>query len=558
MSPRRGLIAGLVCLWVTFPALAREPVRARKAMVATQEPLATGIGVEVLRRGGNAIDAAVAVAFALAVTLPAAGNLGGGGFLLARFADGRTTFIDFRERAPAAATRDMYLDHEGKATRDSVAGWRAAGVPGTVRGLEYAHRKYGRKRWRELVEPAVRLARDGFPVYYGLETSLKSAEGRLREFPESRRIFLKNGAFHETGELFRQPELARTLARIARYGAKDFYEGETGRILVEESQKAGGLFTSEDLKSYAVVERRPLTGRYKGYDIITAPPPSSGGIGILQMMGVLEGSGYEKQGAGSAAAIHYVAEAMRRFYADRSKHLADPDFHPVPVKGLLDARYIWRIRASIDPQRATPSDEIRPGDPEAHESGETTHFSIVDAEGNAAGLTYTLNGSYGNGVTVPRLGFLLNNEMDDFAVKPGEPNMFGLVQGEANAIQPGKRPLSSMTPTIVLRDGKLYMVVGAPGGSRIINGVLQVLLNVIDFGMNIQDAIDAPRFHHQWQPDKLYLERGFSPDTIRLLEEKGHKIESIKNVAVVEGILIDDGWLQGGSDGRLTGVSAGY
>jgi gamma-glutamyltranspeptidase/glutathione hydrolase len=276
------------------------------------------------------------------------------------------------------------------------------------------------------------------------------------------------------------------------------------------------------------------------------------------MMGVLEGSGYEKQGAGSAAAIHYVAEAMRRFYADRSKHLADPDFHPVPVKGLLDARYIWRIRASIDPQRATPSDEIRPGDPEAHESGETTHFSIVDAEGNAAGLTYTLNGSYGNGVTVPRLGFLLNNEMDDFAVKPGEPNMFGLVQGEANAIQPGKRPLSSMTPTIVLRDGKLYMVVGAPGGSRIINGVLQVLLNVIDFGMNIQDAIDAPRFHHQWQPDKLYLERGFSPDTIRLLEEKGHKIESIKNVAVVEGILIDDGWLQGGSDGRLTGVSAGY
>lgn len=558
MSPRRGLIAGLVCLWVIFPALAREPVRARKAMVAAQEPLATGIGVEVLRRGGNAIDAAVAVAFALAVTLPAAGNLGGGGFLLARFADGRTTFIDFRERAPAAATRDMYLDQEGKATRDSVAGWRAAGVPGTVRGLEYAHRKYGRRRWRELVEPAVRLARDGFPVYYGLETSLKSAEGRLSEFPESRRIFLNNGAFYETGELFRQPELARTLARIARYGAKDFYEGETGRILVEESQKAGGLFTSEDLKSYGVVERRPLTGRYKGYDIITAPPPSSGGIGILQMMGVLEGSGYEKHGAGSAAAIHYVAEAMRRFYADRSKHLADPDFHPVPVKGLLDARYIWRIRASIDPQRATRSDEIRPGDPEAHESGETTHFSIVDAEGNAAGLTYTINGSYGNGVTVPRLGFLLNNEMDDFAVKPGEPNMFGLVQGEANAIQPGKRPLSSMTPTIVLRDGKLYMVVGAPGGSRIINGVLQVLLNVIDFGMNIQDAIDAPRFHHQWQPDKLFLERGFSPDTIRLLEEKGHKIESIKNVAVVEGILIDDGWLQGGSDGRLTGVSAGY
>jgi gamma-glutamyltranspeptidase/glutathione hydrolase len=551
-------MAALVCLSVAFPALAREPVRARNAMVATQEPLATEIGVAVLRQGGNAIDAAVAVAFALAVTLPAAGNLGGGGFLLARFADGRTTFIDFRERAPMAAARDMYLDSEGKPTRDSVVGWRAAGVPGTVRGLEYAHHKYGRSRWRDLVNPALKLARHGFPVYYGLETSLKSAEGRLSEFPESRRIFLNNGALYETGQLFRQPELARTLARIARYGAKDFYEGETARILVEESKKGGGLFTSEDLKTYAVVERTPLTGRYKHYDIITAPPPSSGGIGILQMMGVLEDSGYEKHGAGSAAAIHFVAETMRRFYADRSRHLADPDFHPVPVKGLLDPQYISRIRASINPLRATPSDEIQPGHPQERESGETTHFSIVDAEGNAVALTYTINGSYGSGVTVPRLGFLLNNEMDDFAAKPGEPNMFGLVQGEANAIQPGKRPLSSMTPTLVLRNGKLYMVVGAPGGSRIINGVLQVLLNVIDFGMNIQDAIDAPRFHHQWRPDKLFLERGFSPDTIRLLEEKGHKIDSIKNVAVVEGILIDDGWLQGGSDGRLTGESAGY
>jgi gamma-glutamyltranspeptidase / glutathione hydrolase len=558
MLRRRGVFAFLLCVLAALPLAAREPVRARKAMVATQEPLATGIGVETLRRGGNAIDAAVAVGFALAVTLPAAGNIGGGGFLLARFADGRTTFIDFRERAPQAATRDMYLDAGGNPTRDSVAGWRAAGVPGTVRGLEYAHRKYGRRPWRELVAPAVQLARDGFPVYYGLETSLKSGENRMAEFAESKRTFLKDGAYHQTGDIFRQPGLAGTLARIARHGARDFYEGETARILVEESERGGGLFTAGDLKGYTVVERTPITGSYKGHTIISAPPPSSGGIGLLQMMGVLEGSGYERHGAGSAAAIHYVAETMRRYYADRSEYLADPDFYPVPVKGLLDPRYLSRVRSTIDKERATPSAEVRPGNPGEYESGETTHFSIVDAEGNAVALTYTINGSYGNGVTVPRLGFLLNNEMDDFSAKPGEPNLFGLVQGEANAIQPRKRPLSSMTPTIVLRDGKLYMAVGAPGGSRIINGVLQVLLNVIDFAMNIQDAIDAPRFHHQWQPDTLLLERGFSPDTIELLKAKGHAIGSIRNVAVVEGILIDGGWLHGGSDGRLTGKAAGY
>jgi|HigsolmetaAR201D_1030396.scaffolds.fasta_scaffold09112_2 gamma-glutamyltranspeptidase len=552
------VLAALLALFVPVSVVARQPIRERKAMVVAQEPLATDVGVAVLKAGGNAVDAAVAVAFALAVTHPSAGNLGGGGFLLLRKADGTATFIDFRERAPESASRDMYLDREGNLTRDSVVGWRAAGVPGTVRGLEYAHRKYGRRKWAELLAPAIQLARDGFPVSYALASSLRSSGDLLEQFPESKRIFLKGGAYFEPGDRLVQPELARTLQRIAKAGARDFYEGETARLLAAAMKEHGGLITLEDLKHYTVAERKPLTGRYKGYDIIAAPPPSSGGIGILQMLGMLEDSGYEKHGAGSAAAIHYVAEAMRRYYADRSQYLADPDFFRVPVSGLLSRDYIAKLRGTIDPQRATPSEQVRPGNPGAYESAATTHFSIVDPEGNAVALTYTINGSYGSGVTVPGLGFLLNNEMDDFAAKPGTPNMFGLVQGEANAIQPRKRPLSSMTPTIVLRDGKLFMVLGAPGGSRIITGVLQVMLNVIDFGMNIQEAVDQPRFHHQWMPDTLSLERGFSPDTMALLKERGHTIGKISNVALVEAILIQDGWLQGASDGRASGKAAGF
>jgi len=557
MTFRIGRPAALILL-LLLPLAARHPVRARRAMVVAQEPLATDVGVAVLRSGGNAVDAAVAVAFALAVTLPAAGNLGGGGFLLARFADGRSTFVDFRERAPARATRDMYLDAGGQPTRESITGWRASGVPGTMRGLELSHRKYGRKPWGELLEPAVRLARGGFPVSYGLSESLREAARSLGKFPESRRIFLKEGSFHEPGEDLVQPELAATLERIARQGAADFYEGETAKRLAAAMAENGGTITLEDLKNYAAVERIPLRGRYKGADILTAPPPSSGGVGMLQMLGVLEDSGYEKAGAGSAAAIHFLAEAMRRYYADRSEHLGDPDFVRVPVEGLLSRRYLGRLRASIDPGQATPSDRVRPGRAADWESTETTHVSIADADGNAVALTYTLNGSYGSGVTVAGLGFLLNNEMDDFAAKPGEPNMFGLVQGEANAIAPGKRPLSSMTPAIVARDGRLYMVLGAPGGPRIITGVTQVLLNVIDYGMNIQDAVDAPRFHHQWKPDKLHLERGFSPDTIALLRARGHAIDAISNVALVEAILFDGQWLQGAFDGRGDGKAAGF
>jgi len=540
----------------------KEPVRGRKAMVTAQEPIAAEVGMEVLKKGGNAVDAAVAIGFALAVTHPFAGNLGGGGFMLVRFADGKSTFVDFREKAPASATRNMYLDASGKATRDSLVGWRASGVPGTVRGLELAHKKYGKLSWSKLVAPSVKLASRGFTVSYALSQSLKSdgTTKLMSPFPESKRIFLKGGAHFEPDETLVQPELGKTLARIAKLGSKGFYEGETARILTAEMAKNGGHITQEDLKAYQASERKPLEGKYKGYGVITAPPPSSGGIGILQMMGMLEKSGYEKAGHESAASIHYVAEAMRRYYADRSEYLGDPDFVKVPVAGLLQPSYIQHWADSIDRNRATPSTAIKPGKPVMAESTETTHFNVVDPQGNAVALTYTLNGGYGSGVTVPGLGFLLNNEMDDFSAKPGSPNLFGLIQGEANAIQPGKRPLSSMTPTILTKDGKFFMAVGAPGGSRIITAVMQVILNVIDFGMNAQDAVDAPRFHHQWMPDRLEFEKGMSPDTLQLLTAKGHNIEISKPVVLarVEAILRQGEWLQGGSDGRATGKAVAW
>lgn len=533
---------------------AHTPVRGKKAMVVTEEPIAAEVGLRVLRAGGNAVDAAVAVGFALAVTYPAAGNIGGGGFLLARMSGGRTAFFDFRERAPKAATRNMYLDEAGNLTRASLEGWRAVGVPGTVRGLELAHAKLGSKPWAELLQPAMDLAAKGFEIEYGLAESLGAAAPRLSKDPESKRLFTGKQA----GDLLVQPELARTLRRLARHGAKDFYEGETAKRLAAAMADNGGLLTLEDLNDYKAVERAPLQGSYKGWDILTAPPPSSGGVGLLQMLGVLEGSGYEKHGWGSAGHIHFVAETMRRYYADRSEHLADPDYYKVPIRALLSPRYIESLRASIHPGRASSSEEVRPGKLAGFESTETTHFSIVDAAGNAVSMTYTLNGGYGSGVTAPGLGFLLNNEMDDFAAKPGSPNMFGLVQGEANAIQPGKRPLSSMTPAILLRDGKLFMVVGGPGGGRIISSVLQTVLNVVDFGMNIRDAIDAPRFHHQWMPDKITMEKGFSPDTIRLLEARGHKVEIAGSVARIFGIVVDGEWLTGAADGRSYGKAAGF
>jgi len=549
----------LLALTLAASLTARQPEYARHAMVVAGDALAVDAGVKVLQGGGNAIDAAVAVGFALAVTYPFAGNLGGGGFMLIRFADGRSTFIDFREKAPANVSRNMYLDAQGHLTRDGIEGWRSSGVPGTVRGFELAQKKYGRAKWHDLVAPAVALASNDLPVSYAFAESLRGAR-LLTEDPESKRIFLKNGAYFDVGETLAQPELARTLQRVAELGAAGFYEGVTAKLMAEAMAAHGGLITLDDLKNYRAVERQPLTGRYRGYDVITAPPPSAGGVGLLQMMGMLEGSGYEKAGAGSASAIHYVAEVMRRFYADRSQYLADPDFFRVPLSGLLDPTYIRQRRATIDPDHATPSARLLPGNPSHKESTETTHYDVVDAEGNAVSVTYTLNGGYGNGITVPGAGFLLNNEMDDFAAQPGVPNLFGLVQGEANAIQPGKRPLSSMTPAILARDGKFFLAIGAPGGSRITTAVLQVILNVVDFGMNAQEAVDFPRFHHQWQPDKLFLEPGFSPDTVALLKARGHDVDYRPGnvAAVVELVVNDKGWVQGAADGRRPGKAAGY
>jgi gamma-glutamyltranspeptidase/glutathione hydrolase len=542
------------------PLGARQPVRARHGMVVAMESIAADIGVEVLKHGGNAVDAAVAVGFAMSATHPYAGNLGGGGYMLIRLADGRTTFIDFREKAPEKATHDMYLDAEGNLTGDSIEGWRASGVPGTVRGFELAQSRYGRLKWMEDIAPAIELAAKGFPVSYALAESLKGSRG-LAKNDESRRIFQKNGAFYDPGDVLVQPELAQTLTRISKGGADEFYAGETARTLAAQMEKNGGLITLSDLKNYAAVERTPLTGSYRNYTIVTAPPSSSGGIVLLQMLGMLDGTGYEKTGHGSAATIHFVAEAMRRAYADRNTYVGDPGFMTVPIAGLLDPAYLAKRRESIDPERATPSSDVAPGRPAGSEHTETTHYSVVDSEGNAVAVTYTLNGGFGNGITVPGLGFLLNNEMDDFASKPGQPNLFGLVQGEANAIGPGRRPVSSMTPTIILRDGKLFMTAGAPGGSRIPTAVLQVILNVLDFGMNVQDAVDAPRFHHQWLPDRLSLEPGISPDTVALLKARGYDVDYSSGVvlAQVAAIVSDAGWLQGASDGRSAmGKASGY
>jgi gamma-glutamyltranspeptidase/glutathione hydrolase len=538
-------------------AASPEPLRARKAVVVSREDHATRAGLEVLQQGGNAVDAAVAVGFALAVTHPAAGNIGGGGFMLLRFADGRTTFLDFRERAPERSTADMYLDAAGKLSEDFNVGYRAAGVPGTVRGLEYAHRKYGRRPWPELVQPAVDLAGKGFPVSWGLSRSLRSK--LLARFPESRRIFQRDGRYFEMGETLAQPELAATLARIAKHGSKDFYEGETARLLAEDMARNGGLITLSDLKQYAVAERTPLRGSYRGYEIITAPPPSSGGVGVLQMLQVLEGSGYDKTGAGSAATIHFLAETMRRFFADRARYFGDPDFVRVPVVELTSRRYAERRRSSIRLDRATPSEEVSAGPVPGSESAETTHYSIADPEGNVAAVTYTLNASYGCGATARGLGLLLNNEMNDFSPGPGVANSAGLLTSEANAIQPRKRPLSSMTPTIVTREGRPYLVLGSPGGPTIINTVLLVLLNVLDFNMTVQQAVDWPRFHHQWMPDELRLERhGHSPDTVELLRARGHNVRLADQQGDVAAIHFRDGWLLGAADPRGEGTARGY
>ncbi|HEX4809361.1 MAG TPA: gamma-glutamyltransferase [Bryobacteraceae bacterium] len=554
----------LLSTLISAPGFATEPVKAKHAMVVTLEPLAADVGVNVLKSGGNAVDAAVAVGFALAVTHPYAGNIGGGGFMLVRMANGQTAFIDFREEAPLQAGHDMYLGKDGQPTRESIEGWRSSGVPGSVAGFDYAHKKFGSKPWAQLLAPAVKLASDGFVVDDYFSQQLQSARN-LGGNPESKRIFQRGGNFYKAGDTIKQTELGATLQRIANSGAKEFYEGETARRFAEAMQANHGLITLADLKAYKAVDRKPLEGAYKGYHIITGPPPSAGGVGLLQMMGMLTGTNYDSDGPDSAKAVHYEAEAMRRFYADRSEYLGDPAFYNVPLSALLDPAYITKRRATISPDHETPSDMVDPGLPRSEsaglywkESSETTHYDILDAQGNAVAVTYTLNGGFGNGITVPGLGFLLNNEMDDFVAKPGSPNMFGLVGGEANAIAPGKRPLSSMTPTIIMRDGKVFMVVGAPGGSRITTGVMEVILDVLDFHMNPQDAVDLPRFHEQWRPDYLYLQRGFNPTAAKELEGMGYEIRPTDSVARVVTLVNDNGTLEGGVEPNNHGKVAGY
>jgi gamma-glutamyltranspeptidase/glutathione hydrolase len=534
-------------------------VRAKKGMVVTVEPHATEVGLQILAAGGNAVDAAVAVGFALAVTHPGAGNIGGGGFMLLRMADGRTAFIDFRERAPLAATRDMYVD-AGKATRDSMVGYRASGVPGTVRGMEYAWQKFGskNKNWGELVGPAMNLASVGYAVTDAEAQSMQSAARGLSPYPESNRIFLRGGKYYEMGDTFVQADLGRVLERIARIGAKDFYEGETATLLAKDQKEHGGLITLDDLKQYKAIERKPLTGKYRGYDIVTSPPPSSGGIGILQMLGVLEGTDFAKAGAGSAKSVHYMTEAMRHFFADRSQNLGDPDFVKVPLTAMLDPQYLLKIRGSIDPEKATPSSQVKGTVFTGHESEQTTHYTVADQYGNVVAVTYTLNDQYGNKITANGLGFLLNNEMGDFASQPGIADASGRILGEADAIAPRKTPLSSMTPTIVLHDGKPFLALGSPGSQTIINTVLETIVNVIDWKMNVQDAVNWPRFHHAWMPDTLAMEPGYSPDTIALLEKWGYTVKVGARQGDCDAILFSDGWMEGAADPRTGGLALGW
>jgi len=552
----------------TAQAAWRAPVRALHGMVVSSERVASQIGVDVLKRGGNAVDAAVAVAFALAVVYPSAGNLGGGGFMLIRRSDGATTAIDYREMAPAAATREMYVGPDGqliKGEGSSLVGYRASGVPGTVAGMEFALRKYGSGKlaWTELIEPARKLAADGFAVTSRMEKRLQENEKTLSPFEDSRRIFLRDGKPYREGEILRQPELAATLARLQKKGPREFYEGETARLIAEDMERHHGLITRDDLRGYMPKERTPLRGSYRGFGIISLPPPSAGGAVLLEMLNILEGFELKKLQPLSSEYYHLLVEAMRRAYADRAEYLGDADFGPVPIEGMIDKAYAERQRSTINPERASSSSEIGAGKPAGYESKQTTHFTIVDASGNAVSNTYTLNDSFGSGVVAKGTGVLLNNEMDDFTSKPGAPNLFGAIQSERNAIAPRKRPLSSMTPTFVLRpDGSLYFAIGTPGGTTITNTVLQIISNVIDHGMNLQEAIDSPRIHHQWQPDRIVEEPlGLSADTRRALEARGHKFASEPNyMSDAQGIMIEEktNMRLGASDARQDGAAVGY
>ena len=558
--------------WLSSPALAElgldharariHPVFARNGMVVAQEALASEAGLDILQQGGNAVDAAVTVGFALAVTLPQAGNLGGGGFLLAYdAAKQHSEAIDFRETAPAVANRDTYLNVQGEVDHPRLRhSHQAVGTPGTVAGLALAHARHGRLPWKTLVEPAIRLA-GGFPVSRELAQSLQESRDWLASWPASMKVFFRaDGSAYQPGDILAQPDLAAALRLIADQGPKAFYEGEIAQKLVTEMVAHQGLITLDDLKNYRAVVRIPVRGAYRGYEVVSMPPPSSGGVHLIQMLNILETGSLAESGPASAATIHRMAEAMKLAYADRSEHLGDPDFVKVPVAGLTSKAYAKELAAQIDPRRVRPSAEIKPGQPQRHESGQTTHYSVVDRDGNAVAVTYTLNLAYGSGIVAAGTGILLNNEMDDFAAKPGVPNAFGLIGGDANAVGSGKRPLSSMTPTLVFKDGQPVLITGSPGGSRIITTVLQIVLNVIDHRMNLAEATLAPRIHHQWLPDELRVEEGISPDTVRLLKELGHKVVISDAMGDTQSIVrTPEGRLYGFSDTRRgDGRAAGY
>ncbi|WP_415355970.1 gamma-glutamyltransferase [Halioglobus sp. Uisw_031] len=539
------------------------PVIARNGMVVGPEQLAAEVGAQILRQGGNAIDAAVATGFALAVTYPRAGNLAGGGFMLIHLADDdRETLIDYRETAPAAASRDMFLDNEGNLDKQrEYFSLQSAGVPGTVAGMLYALEKYGTLTREQALAPAIALARDGIPVSYSLFFEISASAQNLRKNPAAKRQFFQpDGSAYAVGDIWRQADLAWTLSEISEEGINGFYGGEVAQLITTEMESGGGLITAQDLADYRVVERQPVRGTYKDFEIVSTPPPSSGGVHIVQMLNILEGYDLQAMGHNSAAYVHHLTESMKLAYADRSLYLADPDFVDVPVTQLVDKAYAEQQRQRIDSNVATPSVDIAPGQLLGNESTETTHYSVADRFGNVVSNTYTLNFSFGSNIVVPGTGMLLNNEMADFASSPGSANAFGLVQGEANKIEPGKRPLSSMSPTIVFRAGEPWLATGSPGGSVIISTVLQTTLNAMVFDMNIATAAAEPRMHHQWMPDVLKMEEGFSLDTVRLLQAMGQNVDmASRTTGRTNSIMLDEGWLYGSSDTRRPGGwVAGY
>ncbi len=529
-----------------------HPVYGKNGMVASEQGLATQVGLDILKQGGNAIDAAVAVGFALAVVLPNAGNIGGGGFMVLHDdKTGKDVAIDFREIAPAKASRDMYLDNQGNVIDGkSLFTHDASGVPGTVAGMEYALKKWGTMPLSKVLEPAIQLADKGFIVSDVLAQTLKEEKSTLGKWSSSKAIFFKNGEPLKSGDLLVQKDLAKSLRLIAKQGAKAFYQGEIATKIAKEMQSHGGTMTLEDLKAYKVVERQPIIGDYRGYKVVTMPPPSSGGVHLIEILNMLEHYPIKEDGVNSAKNIHHMAESMKLAYADRSEYLGDPDFVKIPVTGLTSKAYANERVKTIDDNKARLSSTIKPGKPQPYESDQTTHFSVMDKAGNAVAVTYTLNLNFGSGIVAEGTGILLNNEMDDFSVKPGVPNAFGLVGGTANAIEAKKRPLSSMTPTIVMKNNKPWLVTGSPGGARIITTVLQSVVNTIDHEMNPAEAIITPRVHHQWLPDELRVEEGISPDTIKLLQDKGHKVVTKAPMGRIQIIQADDSGFYGYSDPR--------